>query len=101
MGERCAETCADWERLEGRVEEYRAQNAASHQQIYDRLNALERGEAARAVQYRTIVDKLDLLTRKLEVLESKPGKRWEGLMEKALWAVAAAVIAFLLGRVGL
>lgn len=41
------------------------------------------------------------LGSKVDVLESKPAKRWEGLVEKALWAVCAAVIAFLLGRVGL
>ena len=34
-------------------------------------------------------------------LESKPAKRWESIADKALWAVCAAVIAFLLGRVGL
>ena len=31
----------------------------------------------------------------------KPVRRWESLVEKAVWAVCAAVIAFLLGRVGL
>lgn len=41
------------------------------------------------------------LGSKVDVLEAKPAKRWEGLVEKALWAVCAAVIAFLLGRVGL
>ena len=34
-------------------------------------------------------------------MKDKPGKRWDGLVEKALWAVCAAVIAYLLGRVGL
>lgn len=41
------------------------------------------------------------LGSKVDVIESKPGKKWEALAEKALWAVVAAVIAFLLGRVGL
>lgn len=41
------------------------------------------------------------LGAKVDVLEAKPAKRWEALAEKALWAVCAAVIAFLLGRVGL
>lgn len=41
------------------------------------------------------------LGHKVDVIEDKPAKRWEGLVEKALWAVVAAVIAFLLGRVGL
>lgn len=38
---------------------------------------------------------------KVDTIEKKPAKRWEGIVEKALWAVCAAVIAFLLGRVGL
>ena len=34
-------------------------------------------------------------------LASKPGKRWDSMTDKALWALLAAVIAFLLGRIGL
>lgn len=34
-------------------------------------------------------------------LKDKPGKKWDGFWDKVLWAVVAAVIAFLLGRVGL
>ena len=38
---------------------------------------------------------------KVDVIEKKPGKRWEGIVEKAVWAVCAAVIAFLLAKIGL
>ena len=34
-------------------------------------------------------------------LAAKPGKRWDTLVDKIVWAVLAAVIAFLLGRIGL
>lgn len=34
-------------------------------------------------------------------LTAKPGKRWDAIVDKALWAVLAALIAFMLGRVGL
>ena len=34
-------------------------------------------------------------------LAAKPGKRWDAIVDKTIWAVLAAVIAFLLGRVGL
>lgn len=34
-------------------------------------------------------------------LAGKPGQRWENLVDKVLWAVAAAVIAFLLTKIGL
>ena len=34
-------------------------------------------------------------------LTGKSGKRWDDLVDKVIWAVAAAAIAFLLGSAGL
>jgi len=48
-----------------------------------------------------LTKKMDALSEKVDALEAKPGKRWEGIVDKAIWAVCAAVIAFLLGRIGL
>ena len=31
----------------------------------------------------------------------KPGKRWDAIVDKIIWAVLAAVIAFVLAQVGL
>ena len=55
-------------------------------------------------QTQTITDvKTDVgrLEGKVDVLESKPGKRWDGLVDKLIWGVAGAVLAFLLARFGL
>lgn len=41
------------------------------------------------------------LGQKVDAIEKKPGRRWDSLVEKTVWAVCAAVIAFLLGRLGL
>lgn len=41
------------------------------------------------------------LTNKVDQLESKPAKRWDGIVDKIIWAVCAAVIAFILARIGL
>ena len=41
------------------------------------------------------------LGQKVDAIEKRPGRRWDSLVEKAVWAVCAAVIAFLLGRLGL
>ena len=101
MPEKCTEACPDLTRLEQQLKDLQKQNGADHKEIRDRLTSLEKEEAVQAVQYRTILDKLDGLTEKVENLESKPGKRWESIVEKAIWAVAAAVIAFLLARIGL
>lgn len=34
-------------------------------------------------------------------IAEKPGKRYDSLVDKTVWAVLAAMIAFLLGRLGL
>lgn len=34
-------------------------------------------------------------------IKDKPGKRWDDIVDKAIWAVLAALIAFLLGKFGL
>lgn len=101
MSENCQENCAGLSRLENRMEEYHAQNSAAHQQMYDRLRELETSRAVKDAQYETILDKLDSLNEKVEALEAKPGKRWDGLVDKIIWAVGGAVVAFLLAKVGL
>lgn len=45
-----------------------------------------------------IVTKLD---DKVTAIEQKPAKRWEALVEKVIWAVVAAVVGFLLAKIGL
>ncbi len=108
MPEKCNEPCADMTRMEQQVKDLQKQNGEDHREIRDRLAQLEKEDAVQLVQYRTILDKLDGLTQKhdclnakLEALEAKPGKRWEGIVEKVVWALCAAVIAFLLGKIGL
>ncbi len=53
--------------------------------------------AERQEKVAATVDKLD---SKVTKLEEKPGKRWDGLVEKILWAVAAAIIGFVLAQIG-
>lgn len=60
-----------------------------------------RRDAELEVTISAMDEKLDKLVEWQQVQQEKPGRRWEGLAEKSLWAVCAAVIAFLLGRIGL
>ena len=83
------------------LERANEQHSKTHREMFDRMRALETSDAVQNTQYKTIETKLDELTIMVKELSGKAGKRWEGLVDKALWAVAAAVIAFLLGRVGL
>ena len=38
---------------------------------------------------------------RLDALEQKPAKKWESFVDKVIWAVAAALIAFILSYIGL
>ena len=37
----------------------------------------------------------------MEKIKEKPAKRWDGLVDKIVWSVAAAVVGFLLAKIGL
>ena len=87
--------------LARQVQEYRRQARETHEKLYARLGALEKSETARNVQYATIMEKLDKLLAWQEEQQSRPARRWERVAEKFLTAAAAALAAFLLGRMGL
>ncbi len=54
--------------------------------------------ASKQEQVAETVEKLD---GKVTALEEKPIKRADGLVDKIIWAVCAAVIAFVLAQIGL
>ena len=47
------------------------------------------------------INGVDRLDGKVTALEGKPGKRWDNLVEKLIWAVVAAVAGFFLAQIGL
>lgn len=99
MNDNCSD-CPLVPRVEA-LEETNRQHSATHREMFGRLGALETQTAVQENKLDTILNKLDALTAKVDALEARPAKRWESLVEKVIWAVCAAVIAFLLGRVGL
>ena len=67
-------------------------------QILNRLATSMEVMAQRQEQVADTVDKLDC---KVTALENKPAKRWDALADKAVWSVCAAVIGFILAKLGL
>lgn len=80
-------------RNEGRIKKLESEQES--------IRSLATSVAVMAEQLKTMNTSVCALTNKVEELEEKPGKRWESIVEKTIWAIAAAVIAFLLGRIGL
>lgn len=67
----------------------------------DNLDKLVTTVSALAVREERMESDVKEIKADVKSLTEKPGKRYDGLVDKALWAVLAAVIAFLLGRIGL
>lgn len=80
-------------RNEGRIKELETEHKA--------LQQMATSVAVMAERMQTMNNSVDALSNKVDALEQKPGKRWEAVVDKIIWAVLAAVIAFFLGRVGL
>lgn len=60
------------------------------------LNRIATSVAVMAEQQRSISDKVDAIDTKVSTLEARPGKRWDGLVDKLLYGLAGACLAWLL-----
>lgn len=100
MPEKCPDNCPLVPRVDA-LERANEQHGSTHREIFSRLKDVEKENAVQDAHYKNINSKLDELTIMVKDLSGKAGKRWESLVEKALWAVVAAVIAFLLAKIGL
>ena len=80
-------------RNEGRIKKLEGENAVLHQ--------LATSVAVMAEQMKTLTSGVSTLTNEVEELKEKPGKRWDGLVGQIIGIVVAAVVGFLLAKIGL
>ena len=95
---------AEAAKLEGRIkalEEWREDSKEFHAKFYD----WQREQIARDARLDEKLSGMDTNIKKVlqkqEACELKPGKRWDAIVDKIIWAILAAVIAFVLAQVGL
>lgn len=81
--------------LEKEFDRYRGNSTDTHRQMFDRIGALEQNKAALTEKLDSIDEKLDKLTETAGTLAGKSGKRWDGLVDKLIYAVALAVVAWI------
>ena len=65
------------------------------------INSLATSMAVMAEKQIEINNTVTMLDGKVTAIEKKPAKLWEALVEKVIWAVVAAVVGFLLAKIGL
>lgn len=67
----------------------------------DNLDKLVSTVGVLADREKRVEDDVKEIKSDVKSLTEQPAKRWNDLIDKIIWAVAAAVIAFMLGRIGL
>lgn len=87
------ETTDRSERNEGRIKKLETEHEVLHK--------LATSVAVMAEKLDTMTKSVDGLTAKVDEIENKPAKRWDSIVDKVIWAILAAVIAFMLGKFGL
>ncbi len=65
------------------------------------LESLVQSVAALATEQKHIQTDVNEIKTDVKALKEHPAKRWNGMVDKVIWAIAAAVLAFLLARAGL
>lgn len=91
-------------KLEARIESLESWQRDSkkfHSDFYDWQRTQIARDAKLDEQLSNMDKNISKLLEKQESCDAKPGKRWDDLVDKAIWAVLAAVIAFILAKVGL
>lgn len=93
MQENCKTDCPVLPRVEA-LERANEQHSSTHREMFSRLNNLERETDSQEVMLQNIDVKLDEVKATVSALAEKPGKRWDGLVDKLIYLVAVAVVAW-------
>lgn len=91
------------ERL-AKVEELASNNAARLDDVekrQDNLDKIAEAVAGLAVREENVENAVNEIKTDVKSLTSKSGQRWDNLVDKIVWAVAAAAIAYFLSKIGL
>lgn len=86
--------------LESRFDRFENDAKSFHEKIDDRVSSQETLAAVQKEKLEELKSGQGTILEKLDALIGKPGKRWEGLVDKALWLVVGGVISYLLFQAG-
>ena len=70
------------------------------EQSTEAINQLAANMAVMVEKQDRVADAVDKLDGKVTILEAKPAKRWDGLVDKLIIVVATALVTWLLTQVG-
>lgn len=91
-------------KLEARIEmleQWQTESKRFHNIFYDWQREQIARDAKLDEQLSNMEKSLNKLVARQEADDQKPRKRWDDIVDKVIWAILAAVIAFILAKVGL
>lgn len=94
MNENCNPNDCPLEPRVSALERANEQHGKTHREIFRRMNDVERDNAVQEERYTAIAGKLDEISATVKALADKPAKRWDGLVDKLVYAAALAVVAW-------
>jgi seryl-tRNA synthetase len=71
------------------------------EQRQDNLDKLVASVEVLATKQENVESDVKEIKADVKTLTDKPGKRWDTIVDKLIWAVLAAVLAYFLAKVGL
>lgn len=80
-------------RNEGRIKKLEDENGTLH--------SLATSVAVMAEQMKQMNKSVTTLTDEMEELKEKPGKRWDATVDKIIWGIVGAFLAYFLSNIGL
>lgn len=80
-------------RNEGRIKKLEDENGTLH--------SLATSVAVMAEQMKQMNKSVTTLTEEMEEMKDKPGKRWDAVMDKIIWGIVGAFLAYFLSQIGL
>ena len=94
MNENCNPNDCPLEPRVSALERANEQHGKTHREIFRRMNDVERDNAVQEERYTAIAGKLDEIGATVKALADKPGRRWDGLVDKLVYAAALSVVAW-------
>ena len=83
------------------LEKDREKQTAFRESYYAEQRARIKRDAELDAKISGMDEKLDKLVSWQDGQQAAPKRRWDAIVDKAIWAVLAAVIAFVLAKIGL
>lgn len=80
-------------RNEGRIEKLEEESGTLH--------SLATSVAVMVEQMKQMNKSITTLTEEMDEMKEKPGKRWDAVVDKIIWGIVGACLAYFLSQLGL